>query len=152
MRIHGTKSDQTNPVNITTRVEKMVSVCTDAVMSAIYAKLFYLNNGHTNYCSHFATAPTYAKNIELPLPYFEAVQLLGSFETRALVKNYLYVPIYPENVEIEGWTTEDWCTNQYDGLIPKLCARRNSNEECGPPRKGRICLVNLQSGNGARSL
>lgn len=95
----------------TTRV---VTVTVDACMSALYAKLRTIHKQYPTYAGRYTTPPIYHKDLELPLPFADAIQNFGVFETQALITNHIMVPTYPEGTRYEGRSTEIFAANMYE--------------------------------------
>eukprot|EP00262_Sarcandra_glabra_P017759 TRINITY_DN6185_c0_g1_i1.p1 TRINITY_DN6185_c0_g1~~TRINITY_DN6185_c0_g1_i1.p1 ORF type:complete len:345 (+),score=18.40 TRINITY_DN6185_c0_g1_i1:170-1204(+) len=113
---------------INSEVNEIVPICVDACMTALYAKLRTIHKQYGTYAHRFNAPATYAKDIELPLPFADAIQNFGVFETRCMKKNYVLVPVYPEGIKNEGRKNEEWHSNKYESCLPIL-------RECGIPMK-----------------
>ncbi|KAF5182510.1 coat protein [Thalictrum thalictroides] len=74
----------------------------------------------------FSSPPTYSKDLELPLPFADAIQNFGVFETRSMLSNYFMIPVYPEGAKYEGRSSEDWHYSKYGSSLHLL-------KECGIP-------------------
>ncbi|DAZ87290.1 TPA_asm: coat protein [Arceuthobium sichuanense virus 5] len=105
-------------------VNRVSLLVADACMSALYAKLRTIHKQYGTYASRFTTPPSYSKEIELPLPFADAIQNVGVFETRCMSVNYLMIPVLPEGTKHEGRSQEEWHVYQYEAYIPLL-------KECG---------------------
>jgi hypothetical protein len=113
---------------ITSEVNEIVPICVDACMTALYAKLRVIHKQYGKYSTRFNTPPTYSKEIELPLPFADAIQNLGVFETRCKKSNSVLVPVYPEGTKHEGRVEEEWNAAKYESCMPIL-------RDCGIPLK-----------------
>nr|UZZ64783.1 minor coat protein [Camellia cryptic virus 1] len=105
---------------IVTEVTKIVPICVDACMTSLYAKLRTIHKQYGTYSTRFNTPPTYSKDLELPLPFADAIQNFGIFETRCMKKNFLMIPVYPEGTKNEGREKEDWHAYEYEACMPIL--------------------------------
>ncbi|GAB4837191.1 hypothetical protein Ancab_002100 [Ancistrocladus abbreviatus] len=65
-----------------------------------------------------AETPSYSKDVELPLLFADAIQTLGVFAPRNIANNYVCVPVYPENAQNEGCSTQFRSSDQCQSHIP----------------------------------
>ncbi|QED42878.1 ORF1 [Lomandra cryptic virus 1] len=105
---------------INAELNTMVPLCVNACMSALYSKLRNIHKAYGVYAGRFTAPPSYNRDIELPLPFADAIQNFGVFETKCMTHNYLIVPVYPEGTRYEGRSTEDWHAYKYESYIPIL--------------------------------
>jgi len=97
-----------------------VPVITNACMAALYAKLKTIHTQFQTYSARFGSRPTYTKEIELPLPLADAISNFGVFTPDNCEKNVICIPVYPENVQNEGRSTQIWSSYDYESYIPYL--------------------------------
>jgi len=77
-------------------------------MTALYAKLYNIHHDYGVHPSRYLTPPSFAKEIELPLPLALLIESFGAFETSCLTTNYLYIPTCPGNTQHEGYANAEY--------------------------------------------
>jgi len=99
-------------------VAAIVPVITNACMAALYARLRTIHTQYQQYAGRFGTRPSYTKDIELPLPLADAIQNFAIFTPLGIEENYLCVPLFPENVQNEGRSAQNWNSFDYESYLP----------------------------------
>lgn len=97
-------------------LEELIPVLVNACMAALYSKLRNIHKSFQTYATRFNAPPSYSKEIELPLPFADAIQNFGVFSPVGTTTNYLCVPVYPEGVQNEGRSTQNWQSYTYESL------------------------------------
>ncbi|VFQ64431.1 unnamed protein product [Cuscuta campestris] len=92
----------------------------DACVTALYARLRPIHRALPDYSQRFETPSLYIEEMELPLPFVEAIQNFGPFNPTSIPQNYLCVPVYPENTLNEGRTAAQWSSLEYEATIPGM--------------------------------
>lgn len=105
---------------IDAELKMVVPITVDACMTALYAKIRAINQQTGEYSNRFSTRPTYNRDIEIPLPYADAIQQLGRFATTCMKTNYTMIPTFPENVENEGRKDKHWRSYKYESIMQIL--------------------------------
>lgn len=96
------------------------TMCADACMAAIYGKLRNIHRQIGTYGNRFNTPPTISRDIELPLPFADAIHNIGMFETEGSQNFLLIIPVYPEGTRYEGRSQEDSTLISYKSYTPML--------------------------------
>jgi hypothetical protein len=99
--------------DINTELKAIVPVTIDVWMTALYARLYNIHHDYGLHPSNYPTPPSFAKEIELPLPLALLIESFGTFETSCLTTNYLYIPTYPENTQHEGRANAEYPIIRY---------------------------------------
>ncbi|DAZ87297.1 TPA_asm: coat protein [Arceuthobium sichuanense virus 8] len=105
---------------IEAELDSFIPVTVDACCSALYSKLRNVHKQYGQYSTRYPTPPTYAKEIELPLPLADAIQNFGVFKPRCINQNYICIPLHPENMNNEGRGSQNWSSFQYEAYKPIL--------------------------------
>ncbi|DAZ87293.1 TPA_asm: coat protein [Arceuthobium sichuanense virus 6] len=100
------------------KINALVPLAVDVTMSALYARLRNLNRAFVKHATRYTSAPSYTKDVELPLPFALAIQEIGSFETQALSTNVVYLPTYPEGVNYDGRSNPQYKYAEYQSYVP----------------------------------
>lgn len=105
---------------IDAELELFVPVAVDVCMTAIYAKLRNIHRSYNVHPTRYPTPPSYANEVELPLPFALAIQELGVFESRSVTNRSLYIPTYPEDTLYEGRANADYRISTYISFLRTL--------------------------------
>lgn len=114
------ESETMTTAQVDAEVLNIVPVITNACMAALYARLRTIHTQFQTYTGRFAARPSYTKDIELPLPLADAIQNFGVFAPLGLETNLLCIPVYPENIQNEGRSTQVWNSFDYESYLPVL--------------------------------
>ena len=106
--------------DIDAEIAAFVPLAVDVCMTALYAKLRNIHRSHNVHPTRYTTAPSYAKDVELPLPFALAIQELGVFETNSLTANVLCIPTFPEGTQHEGRAAAANHITRYLSYLPTL--------------------------------
>ncbi|GFP96432.1 hypothetical protein PHJA_001787300 [Phtheirospermum japonicum] len=98
----------------------MTPIIVNACMAALYAKLRTIHKQFQTYATRFTAAPSYSKDIELPLPFADAIQNFGVFTPVGIEDNFVCIPVYPENIQNEGRSTQNWQSYSYEAYMPYM--------------------------------
>ncbi|XP_014521564.1 uncharacterized protein LOC106778153 isoform X1 [Vigna radiata var. radiata] len=90
------------------------------ITTYVYAKLRGINRLYGQHATRYATAPSYTKDIELPLPLALAIQEFGSFNTHSLERNLIMIPTYPEGTQHEGRSAATYPSVEYLTYVSTL--------------------------------
>nr|XP_016456128.1 PREDICTED: uncharacterized protein LOC107780122 [Nicotiana tabacum] len=96
------------------------TVTADVCMSALYAKLRNIHRTFGTYSNRYTNSARYTKNIELPVPFAEAISNIGVFNIEMTVNIKTIVPTYPEGTENEGCSCEEFPIARYCGILPHM--------------------------------
>lgn len=105
---------------ITAELNTVVPLITNACMAALYAKLRNIHRSYQQYSGRFPNPPTYTKDVELPLPLANAIETFGLFVPASCLTHNTVIPVYPENIQNEGRSTQNWSCHQYEAYVPYL--------------------------------
>ncbi|GER36771.1 pheophorbide a oxygenase family protein [Striga asiatica] len=105
---------------VTNKVNAITPIIVNACMTAVYLKLHNIHKSFQTHSTRFATPPSYTEDLELPLPFADAISQLGVFTPSGLTKNIFCVPVYPEGTENEGRSSEIWHNYDYENVMPCL--------------------------------
>ncbi|KAG2390763.1 uncharacterized protein HKW66_Vig0252990 [Vigna angularis] len=108
------------PTDITAEITTYVPHIADICMTALYAKLRSINLAYGQHATRYTTAPSYTKDIELPLPLALAIQEFGSFQSHSLESNLIMIPTYPEGTQHEGRSAAAYPFAEYLTYVPTL--------------------------------
>jgi hypothetical protein len=63
--------------------------------------------------SRYPTPPSFAKEIEVPLPLALLIEPFGTFEISCCTTNYLYIHTYSENIQHQGHANAEYPITRY---------------------------------------
>lgn len=95
-------------------LDEIVSAIVDACCAALYARLHTVHKEFGTYATRYDAPATYSPDIELPLPFADAIQNFCVFNPRGMLKNYLCIPIHPEGTQNEGRSSQTWNSHKYE--------------------------------------
>ncbi|KAH0457705.1 hypothetical protein IEQ34_013020 [Dendrobium chrysotoxum] len=105
---------------IDTEVNRIAPIIVDACITALYSKMRVIHRQYGRYMTRFVNPPTYARDLELPLPFADAIQNFGVYQPQNVLTNFIYIPVFPDGIQNEGRSTEEWNAFKYEAYVPIL--------------------------------
>jgi hypothetical protein len=118
----------TSENELTDEVETISNIVVDACCAALYAKLRNIHRQFQTHATRYTTPPSFNKEVELPLPFADAIQNFGVFSPIGTTSSIICVPTYQEGTMNEGRLNQVWESYRYEFYLERI-------KEAGIPTK-----------------